>query len=96
MTPANQNTTSHALTHIKQAVAAHQIPDLTLLKSLHLERQRIKKEQLNALIAQQKQCLARGEAAASAMYQRHQYQADASAKAFDMNAYEHTLQLNEE
>lgn len=96
MTLANQNSASHALTHIKQSVAAHQIPDLTLLKSLYLEKQRAHKEQLNALIAEQKQCLARGEAAASAMYQRHQYQADANAKTFDMNAYEHTLQPNEE
>ncbi|MGB0662715.1 MAG: hypothetical protein ACPGMR_02865 [Pontibacterium sp.] len=96
MTPDSQNSASHALAHIRQAVAAHQIPDLTLLKSLHSQRQRIHKEQLNALLAQQRQCLARGEAAASAMYQRHQYQADTSAKVFDMYAYEHTLQLNEE
>jgi hypothetical protein len=94
-TTDNPNTTQ-ALAHIKQAVVAHQIPDLTLLKSLHLERQRVKKEQLNTLLVKQKQCLARGEAAASAMYQRHQYQADASAKTFDMNAYEHTLQTNKE
>ncbi|SIS41941.1 hypothetical protein SAMN05421686_101125 [Thalassolituus maritimus] len=96
MTPINQSTASQALTHIKQAVAAHQIPDLSLLKSLYLERQREKKEQINALLAQQKQCIARGEAAACAMYQRHQYQANASGKAFDMNAYEHTLQPHEE
>ncbi|MFK4753128.1 hypothetical protein [Oceanobacter antarcticus] len=94
-TTDNPNT-SQALTHIKQAVAAHQIPDLSLLKSLYLERQREKKEQINALLAQQKQCIARGEAAASAMYQRHQYQANASSKAFDMYAYQHTLQHHEE
>lgn len=94
-TTDNQNT-SQALTHIKQAAAAHQIPDLSLLKSLHLERQRAKQEQLNALLAQQKQCVSRGETAACAMYQRHQYQANASGKAFDMNTYEHTLQPHEE
>lgn len=88
--------TSQALTHIKQAVATHQIPNLSMLKSLYLERQRERKEQINALLSQQKQCISRGEAAASAMYQRHQYQANASGKAFDMYAYEHTLQHHEE
>ena len=66
--------TDAVLEHIRLAVSAHQIPDLTLLKSLHMQRERQHQEQLNALFLRQEQCLRRGEAAAMSLYQRHQYQ----------------------
>ncbi|TBR44326.1 hypothetical protein CBF23_003135 [Marinomonas agarivorans] len=82
-----------ALIHIQQAVSAHQIPDLTLLKSLFFQRQCEHRKQINALLMQQQQCLVRGEVAASAMYQRYKFKTDSSEHAFDMNAYENSLQL---
>ena len=91
MNSANQSK-DIALAHIREAVAAHQIPDLTLLKSLFFQRQCEHKAKINALIAQQRQCLVQAEIAATSMYQRHKFQDGAGAHAFDMNAYENTFQ----
>ncbi|WP_174168612.1 hypothetical protein [Pseudoalteromonas sp. JC28] len=64
--------------HIKQSVQTHQIPDLTLVKSLFQQRKREHQEKLNALEFEIQQCVHRAENAASAMYQRHYYAADNS------------------
>ncbi|XOV77458.1 MAG: hypothetical protein ACFHVJ_10905 [Aestuariibacter sp.] len=68
--------TNAVLKHIMAAVNAHQIPDLTLVKSLRLARQREQNEMLSKLELKKQHCKSRAEQAASAMYQRHHYAAD--------------------
>ena len=65
------NRASSALEQISRAVAAHQIPNLSVLKSLCSSRERELKAQQNQLQTKIQDAIRRGEIAARRLYQRH-------------------------